>query len=446
MVIKLKRSLGLFETTLYGVGVILGAGVYVLIGKAAALTGNSLWAAFAIGALIATFTGLSYAELSSMFQKASGEHYYAQKAFNNHIAFLVGWLIIIGGIIASATVALGFAGYFNALFKTPIIITAIAAILILTIINFWGIREATWFGIIATFIELAGLLLIIALGFVYFGNVDILELPATGFQGLISGAALIFFAFLGFEGVVRLSEETKNPKSVIPKAIILSILITTVLYILVAISAVSILGWERLAASTAPLADVAAAAFGYKAFFILSIIALFATLSTVLFTLISTSRMLYGMASDGALPAICKKVHKVTKTPWIAVTIIGLLTVGFVLLGDIVKVASLTDFALFGTFTIVNLSLIALRYKDKKIKRGFRSPLNIGNFPVLAALGAVASIFMILQFEYYVILGGVVITLAGFGVYYLVNYGKKKQPIFKTKVKHHRIYHLRDQI
>jgi len=100
MVIKLKRSLGLFETTLYGVGVILGAGVYVLIGKAAALTGNSLWAAFAIGALIATFTGLSYAELSSMFQKASGEHYYAQKAFNNHIAFLVGWLIIIGGIIA----------------------------------------------------------------------------------------------------------------------------------------------------------------------------------------------------------------------------------------------------------------------------------------------------------------------------------------------------------
>ncbi|MBS3064956.1 MAG: amino acid permease, partial [DPANN group archaeon] len=390
MVIKLKRSLGLFETTLYGVGVILGAGVYVLIGKAAALTGNSLWAAFAIGALIATFTGLSYAELSSMFQKASGEHYYAQKAFNNHIAFLVGWLIIIGGIIASATVALGFAGYFNALFKTPIIITAIAAILILTIINFWGIKEATWFGIIATFIELAGLLLIIALGFVYFGNVDILELPATGFQGLISGAALIFFAFLGFEGVVRLSEETKNPKSVIPKAIILSILITTVLYILVAISAVSILGWERLAASTAPLADVAAAAFGYKAFFILSIIALFATLSTVLFTLISTSRMLYGMASDGALPAICKKVHKVTKTPWIAVTIIGLLTVGFVLLGDIVKVASLTDFALFGTFTIVNLSLIALRYKDKKIKRGFRSPLNIGNFPVLAALGAVA--------------------------------------------------------
>ena len=446
MVIKLKRSLGLFETTLYGVGVILGAGVYVLIGKAAALTGNSLWAAFAIGALIATFTGLSYAELSSMFQKASGEHYYAQKAFNNHIAFLVGWLIIIGGIIASATVALGFAGYFNALFKTPIIITAIAAILILTIINFWGIKEATWFGIIATFIELAGLLLIIALGFVYFGNVDILELPATGFQGLISGAALIFFAFLGFEGVVRLSEETKNPKSVIPKAIILSILITTVLYILVAISAVSILGWERLAASTAPLADVAAAAFGYKAFFILSIIALFATLSTVLFTLISTSRMLYGMASDGALPAICKKVHKVTKTPWIAVTIIGLLTVGFVLLGDIVKVASLTDFALFGTFTIVNLSLIALRYKDKKIKRGFRSPLNIGNFPVLAALGAVASIFMILQFEYYVILGGVVITLAGLGVYYLVNYGKKKQPIFKTKVKHHRIHHLRDQI
>src|SRR3989344_3416599 len=235
MATQLKRSLGLFETTFYGVGVVLGAGVYVLIGKAAGLAGNSLWAAFAIGAFIATFTGLSYAELSSMFQKASGEHYYAQKAFNNHIAFLVGWLIVIGGIIASATVALGFAGYFNALFNTPIILTAIASILILTII------------------KLVGLLIIIALGFTFFGDVNILELPPTGFRGLISGAALIFFAFLGFEGVVRLSEETKNPKKVIPKALILSIIITTIIYILVAISAVSVLGWERLAMRNAPL-------------------------------------------------------------------------------------------------------------------------------------------------------------------------------------------------
>ena len=443
MATKLKRSLGLFETTLYGVGVVLGAGVYVLIGKAAGLAGNSLWAAFAIGAFIATFTGLSYAELSSMFQKASGEHYYAQKAFNNHIAFLVGRLIVIGGIIASATVALGFAGYFNALFNTPIILTAIASILILTIINFWGIKEATWFGIIATIIELVGLLIIIALGFTFFGDVNILELPPTGFRGLISGAALIFFAFLGFEGVVRLSEETKNPKKVIPKALILSIIITTIIYILVAISAVSVLGWERLAMSNAPLADVAAAAFGSKAFFLLSVMALFATLSTVLFTLISTSRMIYGMASDGALPAICKQVHKATKTPWMAVTIVGLLSVGFILLGDIVKVASLTDFALFGTFAIVNLSLIALRYKDKKIKRGFKSPINVGNFPVLAALGAAASIFMILQFEYYIILGGIVITLAGFGIYYLVNFGKTKKINPKHNYNIHRIHHLK---
>ncbi|MBS3064453.1 MAG: amino acid permease, partial [DPANN group archaeon] len=208
-----------------------------------------------------------------------------------------------------------------------------------------------------------------------------------------------------------------------------------------AISAVSVLGWERLAMSNAPLADVAAAAFGSKAFLLLSVMALFATLSTVLFTLISTSRMIYGMASDGALPVICKQIHKATKTPWMAVTIVGLLTIGFILLGDIVKVASLTDFALFGTFAIVNLSLIALRYKDKKTKRGFKSPINVGNFPVLAALGAAASVFMIFQFDYYIILGGIVITLAGLGVYYLVNYGKKKNPKHKYNV--HRIHHLK---
>ena len=142
MATELKRALNLFEVTFYGIGVILGAGIYVLIGKAAGLSGNMVWAAFAIGAFIAAFTGLSYAELGSMFPKSGGEYVFAEKAFNKRIAFLVGWLITAGGVVAAATVSLGFGGYFSALFHTPAIPVAVALIALLLLASFWGIKQS----------------------------------------------------------------------------------------------------------------------------------------------------------------------------------------------------------------------------------------------------------------------------------------------------------------
>ena len=417
--VSLRRELGLFETTLYGVGVIVGAGVYALIGKAAGLAGNAVWLAFAIGAVIAAFTGLSYAELASMFPKAGGEYTYAEKAFNRRVAFLIGWLIVIGGAIAAATIALGFAGYFSVLLKTPIIPVAAAAIIVLSLINLWGIKESAIANIIATFVEVGGLLAIIIFGMKYIGTVNSLELAPIGLPGVLSGAALIFFAFLGFEDIVRLSEETKNPKKTIPKALILAVIISTVLYILVSIAAVSIVGWEKLAASDAPLALVAQVAFGQKAFFVLSVIALFATFNTVLVTLIATSRMMYGMAENHGAPKIFYSIHRKFKTPWFAVLVTAVLSAAFVLIGKIETVASLTDFTLFSTFAIVNLALIFLRYEAPHLRRGFTSPCNIGKFPVLAALGAASSVFMLFQFETKLILGGIGLVLLGFLVYEL---------------------------
>jgi basic amino acid/polyamine antiporter, APA family len=193
---KLKRSLGLLETTFYGVGVIVGAGIYALIGKAAGLAGNMVWAAFGIGALIAAFTGLSYAELSSMFPKAGGEYVYLEHAFSRRLAFLVGWLIVFGGVVTAATVALGFSGYFSAIFHTPLIPIALVLIVLLSLLNFWGMRESAIANIIATIVELAGLALIIFFGLKYFGSVDYLTLPSFGFTGILSATALIFFAYL----------------------------------------------------------------------------------------------------------------------------------------------------------------------------------------------------------------------------------------------------------
>jgi APA family basic amino acid/polyamine antiporter len=419
MATKLKRSLGLFEVTLYGVGVIIGAGVYALIGKAAGLAGNAIWAAFAIGAFIAAFTGLSYAELSTMFPKAGGEYVYTEKAFNRKVAFLIGWLIVVGGVVAAATISLGFAGYLSVLFQTPIILSAIVLIFLLTLLNLWGIKESAIANIIATLVEVGGLILIIFFGLKHLGAVDYTQLPPLGFTGLLSATALIFFAFLGFEDIVRLSEETKNPKRNIPLALILSIVISTIIYISVAIAAVSVVGWQALSTSEAPLALVAQTAFGAKAFFVLAITALFATFNTVLVTLIATSRMLYGMAENHGLPKILSQVHKRFKTPWLAVVITGIASAAFVLVGKIEIVASLTDFALFTTFALVNLSLLWLRHKLPKAKRTFRT------FAPLAALGAATSIAMLFYLNRIIALAGIAVIIIGFIVFEILERIKK---------------------
>jgi len=414
MATKLKRVLGLTEATLYGVGVILGAGIYALIGEAAGLAGNATWLAFFLGAFIAAFTGLSYAELSSIFPKAGGEYVYVEKAFNRRLAFLVGWLIVVGGVISAATVALGFGGYFSTLFNTPILPTAIILIALLSILNYWGIRESSIANIIATVIEAAGLVIIIAFGLKYFPTTNFTALPSMGWSGVLSATALIFFAFLGFEDVARLSEETKNPTKTIPRALLLSIAITTILYILTAMSAVAIAGWQNLASSPAPLAMVAQTAFGAKAFFVLSVIALFATFNTVLVILVATSRMLYGMAESHGLPKLIAKVSPKHKTPWIAVALTGIFSALFVLIKKIEIVASLTDFALFCTFALVNASLLWLRHKSPKIKRPFKTSW------LFAIIGLITSLAMLAYFEKIVLIGGLAIILVGLGLFEVI--------------------------
>jgi len=241
-----------------------------------------------------------------------------------------------------------------------------------------------------------------------------------GLNGVFSASALVFFAFLGFDSIIKLSEETKNPTKIIPKALLLAISITTIVYILVAISAVSILGWDKIAASTAPLADVAAAALGSNAFILLAVIALFSTANTVLIILIATSRMIYGMSRDDdrSLPKIFSNVHEKRRTPWIAVVSVLLLASMFAMIGDITIVAELTNFAVFSAFIVVNASLIALRYKSPNLKRKFKVPLNIGKFPVLPLLGIITCFFMLANLELSVIAGGVGLIALGLLIHY----------------------------
>ncbi len=391
---KLKRELNLWQVTVAGIGIILGAGIYALIGVAANDSGNAIWLAFLISAVVAAFTGLSYAELSSMFKGDAGEYDYIHSAFNKKIAYFGSLAIIFAGIVSAATVSIGFAGYFTSIFNVSLLIAAIGLVILMTLINFIGIKQSAQFNTISTFIEFAGLLLVIFIGAKKIGSVDYLVMPA-GMSGVFSAAALVFFAYMGFESIVKLAEETKNPEKTIPKAIVYSVIITTLIYILVSIAAVSVLDWQELGHSTAPLASVVASSLGPLAFVIVGIIALFSTSNTVLITLVTTSRMIYGMAKENTMPKIFSYIHKRTQTPWVAIFFLAATTIAFLFTENLEFLANLTTLFLFIIFALANLSMLILRYTMKEKKRGFYCPGNIGRFSVVALLGFLTSVFML---------------------------------------------------
>ncbi|MBW1839217.1 MAG: amino acid permease [Deltaproteobacteria bacterium] len=401
--VKLKKELGLFEITVYGVGVILGAGIYAIMGEGAGLAGNAVWMSFIIAAIVASFTGLSYAELSSMYPKTAAEYNYTRKAFRKEwLAFLVGFTMIVAGLFFSATVSIGFAGYFSALFGTPIIMTAIGLIVVLSLINFMGIKQSSKVNIISTFIELSGLVIIIIIGLPYIGGAVNYFAAPFGMSGIVGAAALLFFAFIGFENIANISEEAKNATKIIPRALILSLIISTILYILVAISAVSVIGWEGLSMSSAPLADVAVAGMGASMHLVLSVIALFATGNTVLIMLIVTSRMMYGISREYSR-GLLSKIHKRTGTPHLAIIAVLILSSFATLLGDLGTVANMTNAGVFITYLFVNSSLIRMRYTKPKEERPFKVPINIGKMPVLPVLGIITSLFMLIQFDAFIL-------------------------------------------
>jgi len=407
--------MGLFQLVMYGVGLILGAGIYVLIGEAVGFAGDSVWIAFVLGSIVALFAGFSYAELSSIFPKAAAEYVFIKNAFkNNFFAFVIGWLTAITSIITAATVALGFGGYFVEFFDVPIIISAIGLLGILSLVNFIGIRESAWTNTIFTIIEAIGLILIIIIGFTVVNPepVNYIESP-SGFTGIAIAFVLIFFAFIGFEDMANVAEEVRNPKKILPRAIILSVLISGVLYVLVSLAVVRVVNWEELATSSAPIAMVAERGLGSGAHFLLSSIALFAITNTVLITLVAGSRIFYGMAKEKVFPSVLEKIHFKTKTPWIAVIVILVTSVGFTFIGDIVIVANITVFAIVITFASVNLAVIVLRYTEPEIERKFKVPINIGKFPILPLFGLGISVYMALQFEVEIILAGLAIIVSG---------------------------------
>ena len=297
----LRRRLGLPSLTLYGLGLILGAGIYSIIGEAAAEAGRGLWLAFLLGAAIALLTGLSYAELAAMFPKAGAEYTYAAEAFPRRpwLASSTGYVLLGAGLATAATVAAAFGGYLGVFLDWPSWVGAIAVLVAAGAVALAGIRESAWANAAMTALEVGGLLLVVWLAF---RHADVAG--AVGFAppaGLAAAGALVFFAYLGFEDLANLAEEAREPERRVPQAILLSVAISALLYALVGAAAIALAGADRLAGSDSPLAEAAAEAGpGYGG--ALAAIALAATANTVLITLVALSRMLLAMARGGHAP------------------------------------------------------------------------------------------------------------------------------------------------
>lgn len=379
----LKRAIGPVELTLYGLGSMLGSGIYALVGKAAGVVGNAVWLSFVAALCAALLTALSYASLGSRYPRAGGASFVTDRAFGWPIlSFAVGLALVCSGMTSVATQSRVFATNLSSLTgleSIPVEALALGFLLITAGIVFRGIRESMWVNVVCTVIEAAGLLIVIAVSFSYWGSVDYFETPASAADGstallILQGSILTFFAFIGFEDTYNVAEEVKNPETTIPIALVSAMLMATVLYIAVAISAVSVVPYQDLATAPAPLAAVMEKAAPAFPAVVLVAITMFAVANTALVNYVTASRMLYGMSNQGLLPPAVSRVHPTRQTPHIAILLLFALLAPLMLSANVAELAAATVLLLLFTFAIVNAALFVLKRRASEPEGRFEIP------------------------------------------------------------------------
>ena len=349
---------------------ILGAGVYALIGPAAGQAGNALWLAFVLAGLTAGLTAYAYARLARLAPRNSPEFQYTALAFGARPGFVAGTLMLLADVLAAATVTIGFGGYLEHLAGTPTVVNALALTVALGAILWLGVEQSIAVAIVLTGLEALGLLLVIAVGMPSWPATDYLTAP-RGLTGVSSAAAIIFFAYLGFDELGNFAEEMRRPERDLPRALLISLVATTVIYVLVALSAVAVVDAERLGSSAAPLALVVGGVLGKRADMVLSLLALAATANTVLLLLAASARSIYGMAAAGVLPARLAHVGQ-TAVPVTAIVLVLAMQAVLVVVGTLRQVAAITDAVVLVSFMFVNASLSWLATRHRTPSRGGR--------------------------------------------------------------------------
>ena len=396
----LKRRLSLPLLTFYGLGTTIGAGIFVLVGEVAGRAGMAAPVSFLVASLLAAFTAFSFAELVARYPRSAGEAIYVREGFRSHrLALTVGLMVALAGVVSSATIingSVGYLGEFLALPRAPGVILILA---LLTALALWGIGESVTAAAVFTVLEIVGLLLVI-----WAAKGSLTDLPAHGAElipppnaaawiGVTAGAMLAFFAFLGFEDLVNVAEEAKDVTKTMPAAILLTLVITTALYLLVTTVSVLTVPPGELAQSSAPLALVYERSTGAPSA-ILNGIAVFAVLNGALIQMIMASRVIYGLADQHELPGGLAWVHPRTRTPMVATGLVAGAILILALIFPLEHLAETTSVIVLVVFALVNLALVLIK------RRGTPAPDGVRTYPIwIPAIGFAASAgFLALRF------------------------------------------------
>jgi len=417
----LLRTMGLFSLVVYGVGDMVGSGIYGTVGKAAGQMGNAVWLAFVVSMVAAMLTGLSYACIASRYPRAAGAAYVTHRAW--HVAFLsyvIGLTVAASGLTSMATSTNVFSATFadvlgmrdalgtidwsfgpmsigvgSSRWSIPrttfvhipgaVALIIVGFLLFLTFVNFWGIRESMWTNLLCTAVEVGGLLFVIAVGIRYWGSIDYFETPPAadgaatrlGPTMLFSGAVLTFFAFVGFEDMLNVSEEVKQPQRTMPWGIIFAVAIATLLYIGVAVTSVSVVHYSVLAKAPAPLAAITEKAAEWMPPWVFKVVTMFAVANTVLINYIMGSRLLYGMARQGLVPAALGRVHARRRTPHLAILTLLCVVLVLAFASGVTQLGTATGLLLLFCFAIVNGALIVLKLRRGEPRGSFEVPIAI---------------------------------------------------------------------
>ncbi|MEV0302226.1 APC family permease [Streptomyces prasinus] len=396
----LKKGLTTGLLYFFILGDVLGAGVYVLVGEVAALSGGAVWAPLLAALCLALLTAASYAELVTKYPRAGGASHYAVLAYGPFAGFLTGFCMLAAGIVSVAALARGFAGdYLSEFVSLPVVLVTVVFLAALALLNARGISESTRANVAATVVEVGGLLLVIGLGawVVLRGDGDTGRLTDLGtphegpVAALLSGAVLAYYSFVGFETSVNVAEETLDPRRSYPRALFGALLTAGAVYALVGVAAAAAVPAGRLAGSSGPLLEVVRAAGGVPTE-LFGAIALVAVANGALLTGIMSSRLAYGMARDGLLPRFLTKVLPGRRTPWAAIATTTGLSLLLASTGDVSTLASTLVLLLLVVFFLVNTSLLVLR-RDPAPREHFRAPT------VVPVLGAASCVVLATQIE-----------------------------------------------
>lgn len=401
---SLHRVMGPWLLLLFIVGDILGTGIYALTGQVAKQVGGVVWLPFLVAFVVAVITAFSYLELVTKYPRAAGAALYTHKAFGIHfITFIVAFAVMCSGITSASTASRAFAANMSNAFGLGlsggigITLIGLGFMALVAIVNFRGVGESVKANVVLTCVELTGLLIVIFIGLwaIAGGKGDVgrvLEFK-SGVDGsliwpVIAATTLAFFAMVGFEDSVNMAEECQNPAGIFPKVLLAGLGITGVIYVLVSISAITLVSPEKLSEGETPLLQVVQAGAPNFPLEIFGFITMFAVANSALINMLMASRLVYGMSREGVLPPILGKVHATRRTPYIAIGFTTLLAFGLIgFVGGVPALGGTTALLLLCVFTVVNIAVLVLR-KDKVGHSHFNTPT------IMAVIGALSCAFL----------------------------------------------------